>query len=504
MRPTHADFDPVHHALADIPAAFRDEAMASRWNHSSTLILNNGGQLSTPHRAQDRFAPVHQLAQFPVSLSKWEKKERPEAKRDWIRAEFRDKKYRQFFNRLGVQPKWLSLSPQNSPLWLNALKTAVSENESIKDNNFDSFREFNFKSCGSSKSWGWEVRYNNDSRFVIFSCGETDCCVCYDRDKRRTARRYLNKIIAAAKAQGIDRFWTFVFTLPEELEASIPKGSIMRKALLHEIKKFERKLFGFKTEDGLFAYANVHAVGDSNLMRDRFHVHSGVLPIAIRRVKKQPQLIKSAIRGIIDVKAARALLADHLEKVFPEINRQLIQFNAKYISLTSKKGVKQLAHRLNYDLRGFGKDIEQAPILFDPTNNLVLLDGGKDRYGIFTIQQVAERWQWIRKQRDLRSWGLLNQWNKYSELLDVEHNKDPEPKVIEERPITIKRTFGRKWIKERCQINWVDEKRVFRMTGEEIHQIEWGRKGSEGEWQPRSCKGLRRHDQISNPMEKKQ
>ena len=120
----------------------------------------------------------------------------------------------------------------------------------------------------------------------------------------------------------------------------------------------------------------------------------------------------------------------------------------------------------------------------DPTSGQ--LDGGKDGYGIYTIHQIAWRWQWIRKQRDLRSWGLLNQWNKYTELLGVEFVEDPEPEIEKESPVTVLRTYGRKWIKERAQVKWVNTKIAIRESGEEIKDVEWGRKGSEGNWRPLS------------------
>lgn len=478
MRPTKPEFDPVHHALADIPEFARDEAMASHWDTSSNLILNNGGQLSTLSQESNPFAPVHQLARFPYPLSSPEMKERPWAKRDWVRAELRE------FGLKGAD--WQTLAPDNYWLWRSFFRQTAMKLEGIENNHHDSFAEFNFLTCGGAKSFGWEIQYKeNGSRLSSFSCGKTSCPGCNDKDKERTARRFFNKLLAAATAQGIKRFWAFVFTFPEAIEAQFPKGSKERKALLCELKKFERKLFGLKTEDGLFAYANIHAVGDTNLMRDRFHVHSGVLPIAIRRVNKKPQVIKCDIQGKIDVDAARELLADHLEQVFPEIDRSLVQFNARYFRLESKRSVAQLAHRLKYDLRGFGKDVENAPIFFDVNHGLVVLDGGKDDYGIYTVRQVALRWKWIRSQRDLRTWGLLNQWNKYAELLGVEYKEDSEPEIQSETPVSIVRAVGRRWIHERSRIKWVNEKKAYRLSGEEITKIEWGRKGSEGKWQPK-------------------
>jgi len=477
LRLTHAQYDPVHHALGDIPSPFRDAAMAAFKELSTTLILNNGGQLSTHSLDSNNFEPVHQLASFPVDFSSFDQKERPWAKRDWLLSELRELRLQ------GV--KWLTLSPENIWLWRRAFRQAVRKNEEVENSAHNSFREFNFSSCGAAKSWGWEVSYaDGDRRLSAFSCGETACPGCYDRDKARTARRYLDRISAAASAQKMDRFWSFVITLPEQYEADVPKGSEKRRRLLHEIKKFERKLFGFKTEDGLFAFASVHAVGDSNLMRDRFHVHSGVLPIAVRRINKQPQIIKSQIQGKIDVKAAREELAKHLRRVFPSIDKESIQFNAKFYSLKTEKDIRKLAHRLKYDLRGFGKDIEKSPIFFDPQSGLAVLNGGKDDYGVYTISQVAWRWRWIRNQRDLRSWGLLNQWNKYAELLGVEFVEDPEPEVTDETPVTVIRSYGREWDKKRAQVKWVDIKVAFRESGEEIENIEWGRKGSEGNWRP--------------------
>ena len=83
---------------------------------------------------------------------------------------------------------------------------------------------------------------------------------------------YHDKFLAAAKAHDLERFWTFVITLPEEVEAMIPKGTTLRKKIMAELKKFTRKLFSLKTEDGLCAYANIHAVGDSDLRSEERRV----------------------------------------------------------------------------------------------------------------------------------------------------------------------------------------------------------------------------------------
>ncbi len=370
--------------------------------------------------------------------------------------------------------------------WVESFKEKVIETVDIKDNDFNPFRVFNFKMCGGKRSWGREIVYKKKNVVVSFSCGESCCPFCSEKSKQKTALKYVDRFMNASMVHGIKRFWTFVITLPEEIEAMIPKGSEFRKEFMKEIKKLIRKIFALKTEDGLCAYANIHPVGDSNLFRDRFHVHVGVLPLAVRRKNKKPELFKCDVDGLIQTTFVLEQLEKILSQLFPITSRGKAQFHAQYIPLDKPYSEAKLAHRLKYDLRGFGKDVIQSPIFYNPDNDFVVLNAGERGYGVYSVEQVARRWAWIRSQRDLRTWGLLNQWNKYVDLLGVEFVEDPEPEILEERMVIVKRRYGREWDHKARRVRWVVEKRAFREdTGEEILGVQWGREGSGGYWRPK-------------------
>lgn len=499
MYPTTTKIAPTQRplvSLAGLPAAFREEALASSNNQSSPLILTNGlglilhpseeqeNQRAPVHtRAGERWEAAHQLPPFPYELSWQDKRLRPHAERDWVLGMLRE-----VLALKGI--KWETLGEKGYWQWLSALKREIIELEGIEDTPFAPYKELDFMSCGAWKSMGRHLKYIDGSeKLSPYSCSNPLCTKCSDRERKRTARKLVKKILAAAKAQRVKRFWAIVITFPQEFEHLPVKGSDLLQSLFDAIQKYLRKLFGLKTRDGLFAYCNVHAVGDENLFRDRFHFHCGVLPLATRKEKGETRLIHCDFETFkADLNRAKSLLADHLEKVLPGYDRELTQINFTPIVLKDqKKNLNKLMHRLRYDLRGFGKDIEQAPIFFDPDRELVVVKQGNDGYGVFTFRQMAERWKWIREQRcRLRTWGLLHQWNKYLELLNLEYVPDPEPEIVEETEITIIRNGGRQWNPRRRRVEWVNERIAIDENGAVIHNVKWGRKGSDGFWRPRT------------------
>lgn len=481
------------HAAHSIP--LHSSQGEAQQNNPSLVILTDGGvDLHPPCEGYEVRIPVHckvekprweaahQLPSFPYRLTHEDRKERPSAERDWVKGMLRD-----VVGLKGV--KWESLGEYGFWKFRFAFRRQIQIVEGIENDDFRPEREKNFFSCGAWKSRGRKIKYvDGELRLSCRSCSDRGCPKCFDRDKERTATKYFKKIVGASEAQGIKRFWGIVITLPVPQEASVPAGSELRKIALDVIKKFLRRLFGLKTRDGLFSYCNVHAVGDNNLFRDRFHFHCGVLPIATRKNKSgEIELVKCDFKTFkADLDRARELLADHLESVFPNFDRSLTQLHMDpFVLRKDKKSRAKLNHRLRYDLRGFGKDIERAPILFDPIQELVVVKQGKDGYGVFTLSQLAKRWKWIRDQRDFRYWGILHQWSKYEELLGVEFVPDPEPEIEDEANITIIRSGGRQWnSKKRC-VEWIDEKMAIDENGTVIQGIKWGRKGSEGFWRPR-------------------
>ncbi|MGL1861429.1 MAG: hypothetical protein OCC46_02770 [Pseudodesulfovibrio sp.] len=468
--------------------SFQGEAQQNKTY--SPLILSNGGSTTPPQ--EEEWFPVHacvyvkweaahKLPPFPYELSSNDKKQRPHAERDWVLGMLRDA--------VGLKGvKWESLGEKGYWRWKSALRRQIQKVDEIEDNSFKPDRELYFLACGSWRSMGGHIKYVDGSeRLYSYNCSERGCPQCYDRDKQRTAKKLFKKIMAAAKALDIKRFWGIEITLQPIYESLPVVGSDLRKNINEAIQKFLRKLFGLKTRDGLFAYCSVHAVGKQNLFRDRFHFHCGVLPIAKRMRKGKYEIIHCDFEMFkADLDRARSLLADHLEQVLPDYDRSKTNiYLAPFLLKETKKDMGKLMHHLKYDLRGFGKDIEQAPICFNWEKELVVIKQGDLGYGTFTFRQMAERWKWIREQRGrLTTWGLLNRWNSNLELIGVEFVDDPEPEIVEENDITIIRSGGRQWNPKKKRVEWVNEKMAVDENGSVIFGIEWGRKGSEGFWQP--------------------
>jgi len=472
------------------PSLFCNSSQGEAHQKDPSLVILSYGGSSAPPLTVDWF-PVHAsphikweaahtIPPFPYELTINDKKFRPHAERDWVLGMTRE-----VVGLKGV--KWEALGEKGFWRWRAALRREIQKTDKIEDNNFKD-RERYFLSCGSWRSMGGHILYIDGSeRLYSYSCSERGCPGCNDRDKKRTAQKLFNKIKAAAKTLGIKRFWGIEITLPPEFENLPTTGSDLRKELIDSIQRYLRKLFGLKTRDGLFSYCSVHAVGNENLFRDRFHFHCGVLPIAKRTVKGTTELIHCDFSTFkADLDKARALLAAHLEQVLPTYDKTKTNiYLAPFLLKDTKKNMGKLMHHLKYDLRGFGKDIERAPICFNLDRELAVIKQGDSGYGVFTFRQIAERWKWIREQRGrLTTWGLLNRWNSNLELMGIEFVEDPEPEIVEEKEITIIRSGGRQWNPQERKIEWVNDKLAIDEDGQVIHGIEWGRKGSEGSWRP--------------------
>jgi hypothetical protein len=460
-----------HVALAELPDPIRDEAINSSFN------LKNGVSVCTPPSNQPPGGgDSPPLRPWPFGIEAPDPS-RPHAKRDWLKSELAEK-------HPGV--KWHSLSKRGFWKWREAFRGAIRELEGIEDNAFKA-RAINFMTCRARASNGALLHFaDGEKRIAPYTCGETACPLCNDREREKTSRDLTGFASAVAKAQGIKRFWRPVFTLPDEVADQIPHGSPERKALLLGLKVLLRKVFGLKTRDLLAMYANIHAVGDNDLLKTRFHIHTGILPIAIRTHRKSGEKWQEVVQcdpdGLLDRKAIENAWRELLESVF-NMPFKTVVVHLQYVDLTAKRAAGKLTHAIKYDLRGFGKEFEKAPLRFAPATSQVVLSAENGGYHVITVQQLAERWQWLRKQRDMRTWGIFDQRSRYADLLLVDFVEEPEPEVLEEEVVTITRRVGRAWVNGKPR--WINEKSAVRENGEIVDKsIKWGRRGR-AEWRPR-------------------
>jgi hypothetical protein len=403
--------------------------------------------------------------------------------RDWVKA---------WLNETGLGGKWLSLSP-NGGFWpfYFELKNSTAELENITDDGFNPFRKHNFTYCGGKITHGHEIRYaDGDNHGTVFTCKERGCVRCYDKDKAKTALRWHNRIMAVHEAHpdDIDRFHGFVFTIPREVEHVVRRGEAVYDTLIDRLNKLNRKALGFKTRDNVFGYCQPHAVGDRDIMRDRMHFHFGYLAMCLCGPKGDKQLVTKQVRfSKADLRQIRLDYQKILVELFGDAVAGKANFKYKHIPLGLKKSPAVLAHRLKYDLRGFGRDVMKAPILYDPERRLVVVAKGEEGYGVYTTDQLAARWQWIRKQRNLRSFGVLHSWKASAPFLGLEWMDDPEPDVDGEDVISVYQETGRAWIPnpegKGGKVKFVDKRTGIRQDGSVMPEdTPWGRKGSEGYW----------------------
>lgn len=479
-----------HVALAELPDAIREEAINLSFN------LNNGVSVCTPPSHHPSGEGTTPLRPWPFGIEAPDPS-RPHAKRDWLRSELAEK-------HPGV--KWHSISKRGFWRWREAFRGAIRELEGIEDNAFKA-RAVNFMACRARAANGALVHYvDGKKRIATYTCGETACPSCYDRERKKTSRILYSFISAVAKAQGVKRFWRPVFTLPDEVAGRIPYGSQERKALLLGLKVLLRKVFDLKTRDLLAMYANIHAVGDNDLLKTRFHIHTGILPIAIRTHRqhgeKWQEVVKCDPEGLLNRKAIEDAWRELLESVFNTTFGAVV-VHLQYVDLTARRAAGKLKHAIKYDLRGFGKEFEKAPLRFAPATGQVVLSAENGGYHVVTVQQLAERWQWLRKQRDMRTWGIFDQRSRYADLLLVEFIEEPEPEVLEEEPVTITRRVGRAWVNGKPR--WINEKSAVRENGEIVDKsIKWGRRGG-SEWRPRpAALGAATTPDLENPFKPKE
>ncbi len=285
--------------------------------------------------------------------------------------------------------------------------------------------------------------------------------------------------MGAARALKIGGFYQQVFTLPESVQSIPVKGSKQRKKLLEAIRKLQKRVCGLRLRDGLAAYCSVHAVGDEDLLKDRFHFHAGFIPIASVKLKTGETVVQHCDPDWIPHEWIKAEWLKILQQVFPDHDLDVAVVHLAKERFDDPHIAGILGHHLKYDGRGFGKDFLKAPLAFDPTTSRVVIEAEQGGFHITTMEQLALRWKWVREQRDFRTWGILSQRKKYAPVIGVEHVVEPEPEIETEGRVTVLREFGKVWDKKKG-IVWKEEKRAF-FKGEEITGVEWGRKGG-AEW----------------------
>lgn len=382
---------------------------------------------------------------------------------------------------------WQSLGIKSKGYWgfKASMRTRIRELANVKNNDFNPFREHNFIRCGARKGGGFLHGYADGSlRLQVATCSETTACPeCADAKAKEIARKTFEYLQAIAEANNLKRMWFFVFTLPERHEDKPKKGTETRKKLLNGLKKVLRVAFGLKTRDLLASYCSVHAVGDSDLFRTRNHFHIGVLPCAIHRKKGGIHEYRNVDpKGLVDLDNIRKLWVKACCEAGIYTKLEESNFKAEYVEIPDQWG--KMRHRINYDLRGFGSDFMQSAIYH--SSGMACLESAKNSYQVKTIEDIAKRWLWVRKQRDYRPWGLLAKKDTYANLLNIEKILDIPPEQESVKDVIVQRDIGRAYSVEKKRVEWQEITVVTDSSGNIISGWEFGLFGERERWWPKN------------------
>lgn len=325
------------------------------------------------------------------------------------------------FEALEDAEKIFNLGKWSSSVWAfkelfreTLAKMALIENDLFSD------RKSHFFHCEKPVQAGKVGLRKSDGSPVYtkrMRCYDPVCPDCRDFDREKQAGELVRLTdLILRNHTGCSRVFRFQFTIPAEIESLPFSDKALQAKLLNGVQCVLRKAFGFSYRSNLAIFMNVHPVGDSDVMRDRWHVHVYVIPCEI----SEGRLTWSKVTWF-DPK--------ELQRMWSEVvGSHVIPPQISYVDV-SKEGWKgRLYEKLRYDLRGFGADLEKSVIA---TNKGAHLVGVHCPEGIRVLHGmvISDRYLRIRKRNQVGSRGFLKCIDRYSEVLgfcrqDLELKKD--------------------------------------------------------------------------------
>ena len=339
----------------------------------------------------------------------------------------------------------------------------------IDSSEYSPYRRYEFETCYSKKGAKGRIHTevgNQDKRYrERFHCGEPGCLLCGKLSRQRLALEWVEhykQIIA--KNPGFPGFLTMDFTLPEKYEGVPLYDEEVEKSILNGIQGIVRRVFGLKSRSNIEMNFCVHPVGDSDLFRDRWHVHVIIMPAEIRKDKKTGEKSFDWVYPVQvahnhtqkDWKLDFVWLKDEYNKVLSDSLRvdspEAIHPQVEFISYDKNarkwkgklKGRKfedvfwaKVTHRIKYDMRSFAKDLENAVVRTDKENNqfIVKVKGPKKDDVVYWLLvdglTLVQRYKWIKKHNKIRARGWGQCKKRYIDVLGlVENDPGEEPDCI--------------------------------------------------------------------------
>lgn len=372
------------------------------------------------------------------------------------------------FRNSSLKRSFPGISWSNNPWDFMAVYQELAINEfNIVNSNYNLFRNQDFLDCYSRKGATGKIyieKGNSEKRYrERFHCGEPGCLLCGKKSRKRLSLEWIEdykQIIE--KNPGCPGFSSFVFTTQKEYEGVPLKDQKKEKIIIDGIQKTLRKAFGLKSKSNLIMNISIHPIGDSDLFRDRWHVHVVVLPAEITKDKKTGKHIFKWVSPVHvadnhtekDWKLDLSWLRDEYNKILldafgvtsftqkaipPQVEFIPYNKNAKYWKgqLKGRKfeGVfwSKVTHKFEYDMRSFARDLENSVVLTDKVNkNFILKSEGTKEEDISCWlfadgETLVQRYKWIKKHNKVRARGWGQCKKKYTDLLGLKED-DPGEK----------------------------------------------------------------------------
>ena len=332
------------------------------------------------------------------------------------------------------------------------LRSAIAEYAGITNTDFQPFRGYNFLNCFKKYNSGQILTFENESGaqeqlVQKMYCGNKYCSLCTTKKRSGIAAEYTALAKEAHLKYGMKKVWSFVFTLPANLEGSLFDES---KKIRKEINALLKKTFNVRSRDNLGVIISTHPVGDDDIFRDRLHFHAIVFPLWINKSDQ----VGTIDREKIDLPKLKAGWAKILPAGSEPINPQV-----KYIELSSGSGFKNLGHMIKYTVRSFAQTVENSVVKHSSDCSALAIKADHDNvtdWRIVPVAQFAERYIWIIDQNTIQPYGWLRnikKWRKNKIFADVPVPAGRIPVRVDECIIEYKRF--KQYSKQLKKIVWV-------------------------------------------------
>ena len=383
-------------------------------------------------------------------------------------------------------------------------------------------RRQNFFNCYKQKSRGkiYPAR-NGELYYSRKHCGEPACLLCNQWMRARLAQEHilLRKQTIESHPEGFRGFLSLGFTLPKSVEALPFKDGKIEQKLLDLEQQIVREIFGVMTADekrkirarikhlkrhpdqnrdrieklkgklrgALSQRANiamtttVHPIGSRDIFRDRWHSHVDVIPAIIENREFrwiEPVLIATdkghkPERWRLDLRLLREKWASGVSEIFGrplQVNQPEVSFipspaNTSYWANRLKPDQSPLdgfwskvGHQLNYNLRSFSEDFENAVLRTDVEGKRFAVkarDANWEWWAVVDVRYFVERFKWVREHNRISTRGWAQCANKYSDVLGLaKEDIGPVPEVDDPIPAEVTLIRQKDFDSKRKDVVW--------------------------------------------------